>query len=87
MPSLSDKLKSLGVKVGTAHLPPPAPESRSIESVVAGSFRPTPRGDAFVAEQVFGEDYLHGHVSHTSTFPLALISEWAKDPRLAKLPI
>lgn len=87
MPSLSDKLKSLGVKTGTAHLPPPAPDARSIESVVAGSFRPTPRGEAFVAEQVFGEDYLHGNVSHASTFPLALISEWANDPRLAKLPI
>jgi uncharacterized protein YprB with RNaseH-like and TPR domain len=87
MPSLSDKLKSLGVKVGTSHLSPSQPISNSIETVVAGNFRATPRGDAFVTEQTFEKDYLHGKVSHLSAFPLSLISEWANDPRIAELPI
>jgi uncharacterized protein YprB with RNaseH-like and TPR domain len=87
MPSLADKLKSLGVKTGTSHLSPPKPASHTIDSVVAGSFRATPRGEAFVSEQVFAEDYLHGKTSHLSTFPLSLISQWANDPRIADLPI
>jgi uncharacterized protein YprB with RNaseH-like and TPR domain len=87
MSSLADKLKSLGVKVGTAGLTPPKPASQSIESVVAGTFHNTPSGEAFVFEQTFSEDYLHGHVSPLSDFPLSLISEWANDPRIASLPI
>jgi uncharacterized protein YprB with RNaseH-like and TPR domain len=93
MSSLTDKLRSLGVKVGTADLTPPAssskgkPAGRSIDSVVAGTFRSTPRGEAFVSEQSFGTEYLHGKVSPHSNFPLSLISQWANDPRLASLPI
>lgn len=87
MPSLADKLKSLGVKVGTSHLSPPQPARHTIDSVVAGTFRSTLLGDAFVAEQTFGEEYVHGKVSHLSDFPLSLISQWANDPRIAELPI
>jgi uncharacterized protein YprB with RNaseH-like and TPR domain len=87
MPSLSDKLKSLGVKTGTSHLAPPQPVRHTIDTVVAGSFLSTPRGEAFVSEQIFDEGYLHGTVSHLSTFPLSLISQWANDPRIADLPI
>jgi len=93
MPSLSDKLKSLGVKTGsslsTNGTPPtpPKPDAHTIESVVAGTFVSTPRGDAFITEQVFGEDYLHGDISPYSNFPLSFISQWANDPRIAKMPI
>ncbi len=87
MPSLADKLKSLGVKTGSEIPSPPKADSHSIDSVVAGSFHPTPRGDAFIAEQIFAEDYLHGNVSHLVKSPLSLISEWANDPRITELPI
>ncbi len=93
MPSLSDKLKSLGVKTGSSlsidgtHPTPPKPDTHTIESVVAGTFVSTPRGDAFITEQVFGEDYLHGDISPYSNFPLSFISQWANDPRIAKMPI
>jgi uncharacterized protein len=88
MSSLADKLKSLGVKTANT-LPPPTekPASQSIDSVVAGEFFPTPRGDAFVAEQVFGDDYLHGNISPYSEFPLSFISQWARDKRIADMPI
>lgn len=87
MSSLAEKLKSLGVKTGTSHLPPPEPASHSIDSVVAGTFLSTPRGETFVSEQVFGEKYLHGNISPYSDFPLSLISQWANDPRIVDLPI
>lgn len=95
MPSLADKLKSLGVKTGTSLRSPPfdaaqdqpQPARHTINSVVAGSFLSTPRGETFVAEQVFDETYRHGEVSPHSQFPLSLISQWARDPRIAELPI
>ena len=87
MSSLADKLKSLGVKTGTADISAPKPASQSIDSVVAGTFFTTPYGEAFVAEQTFSEDYLHGKTSYASSFPLSIISKWANDPRIAELPI
>ena len=46
--SLADKLKSLGVKTGATEIAQPKPKTPyAIDSVVAGAFRPTPRGDVF----------------------------------------
>jgi uncharacterized protein len=87
MSSLADKLKSLGVKTASSLPASPKPDSHTIDSVVAGSFRATPRGEAFVAEQTFDEDYLHGNASHLIKSQLSLISEWANDVRIAELPI
>ncbi len=91
MSSLADKLKSLGVKTGTSHLPAPKPARHTIDSVVAGSFRANSLGEVFVSEQAYGEDYLHGNRSplppSEQTFPLSLISQWANDPRIAGLPL
>ena len=87
MSSLADKLKSLGVKTGTAHLSAPKPASLTIDSIVAGTFLQTPRGEAFVAGQSFDEEYLHGKTSPYSEFPRSIISQWANDPRIAELPI
>jgi len=85
--SLADKLKSLGVKTG-ADLAPPRPESRyEIDSVVAGAFHPTPRGDVFIAQQSFPSDYRYGSSPLISPSPLALISEWVHDPALAEIPL
>ncbi len=93
MSSLADKLKSLGVKTGSS-LPPtgtvPTPTktvSHTIDSVVAGTFVHTPRGEAFVTEQAFEKGYLHGNISPYSDFPLSLISQWANDTRITSLPI
>lgn len=87
MPSLADKLKSLGVKTANTLPSPPQPERQSIDSVVAGSFISTPRGEAFVSEQVYDSTYQHGNFPVLSSFPLSLISQWTKDPRIAELPI
>ena len=86
-PSLSDKLKSLGVKKGNSLPIPPKADSRAIDSVVAGNFVPTPRGEVFVAKQTYPLDYIYGTSPLTSTFPLSHISQWAKDPEIEKLPL
>jgi len=87
MSSLADKLKSLGVKTASSLPTPPKIDSHTIDSVVAGSFRVTPRGEAFVVEKIFGEDYLHGKTSPYSASNLSVISQWANDVRIAELPL
>jgi len=87
-PSLADKLKALGVKVGTADLTPPKPATViSIDRVVPGDIRQTARGEAFVSEQTFGADYRHGAQSIMVTSPLDAVAAWARDPRIRELGI
>lgn len=89
--SLADKLKALGIKVGTADLPPSVPPTGGmktpIQRVVPGGFRQTARGEAFVSEQTFGADYRHGVQSIQLTNPLDAVAAWARDPRLSSFPL
>jgi len=85
--SLTNKLKLLGIKEA-ANLPPPKPKSPyGIDSVVAGTFHPTHRGDVFIVEQTYMPDYRHGISPILPSFPLTLISQWANDARLANIPL
>ena len=85
--SIGDKLRSLGVGKGIPPQPKPKVDSFSIDSVVAGSFVSTPRGDVFIAEQAYPSDHIFGVSPLVSSFPFSLISQWAKDPRIQKLPL
>jgi uncharacterized protein YprB with RNaseH-like and TPR domain len=87
-PSLGDKLKALGVKIGTSHLDKPASGPRyPIESVVPGGFRQTGRGEAFVTEQNFGSSYRHGNQPLPITSPLDVVAAWARAPQIPSLPL
>lgn len=86
--SLADKLKALGVKVGTADLTPPKAVDRiPIHTIVPGGYRQTVRGEAFVSEQTFGADYRHGAQPLTILHPLDVIATWARDPLLSSFPL
>ena len=86
--SLMDRLKALGVNVGTTDLAPPKPKSSyGIDSVVVGAFCPTALGDVFVAEQTYMADYRHGLSSLTSSLPISVISQWARDTRISDLSL
>lgn len=92
MPSISDKLKSLGVKVGTSSLPPPAPKPTAknhaaLEDTLAGRWVATSRGQAFVVEQVYANTYKHGSTPILLDAPLARLASWAKDERLNDLSL
>ena len=86
MPSLSDRLKSLGVQVGAEQLKPPREtRDKSIRAHLGGELVSTERGDAYVVERrylVDGEDYpapLWGSGS------LDLLEAWAHEPGVAGL--
>ncbi len=83
MPTLSDKLKSLGVRVGARDLPPPAQNPLAIERVVPGRLQPTDYGPAFVVETTYAADYRHGRVGLPVTASLKTVAEWARDARIA----
>lgn len=86
--SLADKLKSLGVKTGTADLPAPVrKDAHDIGSVLAGSVVTTALGEAFVYEERFAGDYRHGLAPIRLEAPLTMVSAWAADPRLSDLDL
>jgi len=87
MPSLSDKYKSLGVKVGARDLPPPrSTEHNDVDSVVPGRYLSTRSGEVFVAGQAFPPTHLHGESPICVGGLCSALTAWASDPRLESLP-
>ncbi len=85
--SLADKLKSLGVKTGTADLPRPKPaEGKKIENLLSGEFRQTRYGESFVVEQRFPLNIPHGRTSMRPAVLPEILGVWAKDARITELP-
>jgi uncharacterized protein len=91
MPSLSDKLKSLGVKVGAQDLSPPLttpPQQVShLEQVLMGHSLENTQGETFVVENHYPLEYQQGRVGLLTTVELKMLSAWARDDRLAQLPL
>jgi uncharacterized protein YprB with RNaseH-like and TPR domain len=88
--TLVDKLKSLGIKVGPTGFKPAEQKQRvefPIQSVVDGNFINTRQGDVFVSEKTYPPEYRHGLTPLRPAAPLLTIGQWARDPRIADLPI
>ena len=87
MPSLSDKLKSLGVQVGVDKVvqqPPPKP-AHALEQAVSGQFSDTPHGRIFTVEEHYPSDHVLGHAPILGSAPLTILAEWAKVPHTAAM--
>jgi hypothetical protein len=90
MPSLSERLQSLGVKVGTQNLQPARPRERvehPIDSVLPGAWWHTPHGDIFTVETKYKGDFRVGSVAIKPATPLKIIADWADEPKLANLAL
>ncbi len=89
MPSLSEKLEALGVKIGASELPASQKEkvkhSYSIEKILNGHFRQTHQGEIYTVETRFPEGQAHGCAALALTASLQVLGEWAGDPRLQAL--
>jgi uncharacterized protein len=84
--TLSDRLRSLGVKVGVSEISsPPKVEKYSIERVLPGSFLNTDQGQTYVVQQDFPVDYQHGKQTLLIDSPLLVIGKWAREPDLHNL--
>lgn len=99
MPSLSDQLKALGVKIGTREVPPPAPPvaaAQPLERLIPGRILETAGGPAYVVEKIYPLVYRQEAPStgllseagrpwelHLSA-PLDAVAAWAGQPRVAQ---
>lgn len=87
MPTLSERLKSLGVGVGTQGLSSSARPARRfpIEQVVDGRIFDTVFGQSFVAEQHYPLEHRHGLTPLLLSASLQKISAWLNIPSLASI--
>jgi len=85
MATLSERLKAMGVKIGTQDLPPPEQrKSYPVEEIVAGRFVDTGNGDTYVIEEDFPISYIHGQVGLQIANAPRLIAEWAGNQKIAE---
>lgn len=88
MPTLSERLKSLGVSVGPHGLAPSRQLNRfPIDQVVDGRMYDTPYGQSFVAEQLYPLEHHHGLTPVLLSASLHRISNWLRIPSLAYLEL
>lgn len=85
MPSLSDKLKSLGVQVGAKNLASPKPRNENkIEQVLPGRRHQTSAGETYIVETLYNLDYAHGKAPVRGLGALDNLAAWAREDRLCK---
>lgn len=85
MPTLSDRLKALGVKIGTQALSTPNKErSFPVEDIASGRFVDTGNGSTYLIEQDYTIDYIQGEVGLRISTKPQTIAEWAGDQQIAE---
>ncbi len=86
-PSVSDRLKALGVKIGAQDLQPPRPPRYdSLEEALGGQVVQTPNGETFVVEGHYPTGRAHGQSALELVASMDVIADWAGVPRLREIP-
>ncbi len=86
MVTLSDRLKALGLQIGTSDLRPKPPrDEHPIESVVGGRLQETEFGPAFIVERFIPADELYGEAPLRFPTMMEKLAAWGADTRLALL--
>lgn len=90
MPSLSERLQALGVKVGPQDLLTPEPSKslvHSIQNVLPGDWWQTANGEVYFVETRYAADMVVGKVGIRPMVPLDIITDWAQTPDIAQLAL
>jgi uncharacterized protein YprB with RNaseH-like and TPR domain len=86
MASISDRLKSLGVNLGGQGLTQSRKSAKHpIESLIEGQIEDTPFGEAFVVDEFFPSEHLHGEAELRFPPVLDRVAAYAKDERLTSI--
>ena len=88
MSDLSDKLKSLGVKIGAQEVTTPlkpASMNSSLELALGGGSLVTPLGETYVVEAHYPYGQAHGRSRLALDASRIVLAEWAREPRLAEM--
>lgn len=83
--SLFNKLKSMGVQLGSDHLkvqPQKQMDGNGIEHVVQGEDLPTMHGTAFLTREVYPLDYQHGQTCLCTDPDMEVLSAWCGSKRI-----
>ncbi len=84
MPSLSERLKTLGVQLGAQNLAPKPPRVNfPVEQVIEGRVQQTEFGEAFVIEQFIPAEEKYGDSFLRFPATVDRLAAWAGDARLA----
>jgi uncharacterized protein YprB with RNaseH-like and TPR domain len=87
MPSLSEKLKALGVHVGAQDLPAPSQANlHSIEKVLNGRTLENHQGKTFIVEEHYPWGAPHGQGAIKIDAPLDILARWAGHEQISTLP-
>lgn len=88
MPSLSDRLKSLGVQVGAQNLAPTRPAlATRLEQVVPGRVHQTLTGETYLVEKTYPARYQYGRMGLLYEGILDPLLQWSSSPvRLSEHP-
>jgi len=92
MPTLSERLKALGVKQGAQDLPAPRPRpspgaALGFENHLPGHAIATPLGETFLIEERYPADYMHGRVCLQCAARMDVLAAWAGEPGILKLAL
>jgi len=90
MPTISDKLKALGVNLGTQQITKSKKSIRydyPIESVLQGEWQTTDQGDIYVVETRYPDSFLAGSVPLKGSASFDIIAAWAGEPHLATIDL
>jgi uncharacterized protein YprB with RNaseH-like and TPR domain len=83
MPSLSEKLKALGVNIGTDGLLPASKSTKyPIEHIIDGQEVNTPFGQTFVVEKTYLSDPRSENLPLRFSASMATLSTWIGDPKI-----
>lgn len=83
MPSLSEKLKSLGVQIGAQNVSPSKSSNPyTIEKALNGHSLETRFGETFVIEENYPAEYRHGRGALFNNAPYRVLAQWARDKRI-----
>jgi len=82
--SLSDKLRALGVQIGAQNLATPKKEQATypIDRILAGKDLLTSSGPAFMVQNDYAPEYLHGDILLSNRVNPENVGAWAKSARL-----
>ena len=85
MPSLSEKLKALGVNIGTDGLLPASKSTKyPIEQIIDGQEVNTPFGQTFVVEKTYLSDPRSENLPLRFSASMATLSTWIGDPYIVR---
>ncbi|MBT3240515.1 MAG: hypothetical protein HON98_01355 [Chloroflexi bacterium] len=84
MPTISDRLKSLGVQIGKDNLVSSKRKKYPIEKEIQGEIAANDHGEVFIVETLYPHHHPHGNSKLEIKAPMEMISTWAKDERITE---